>query len=295
MPKLRKLAKDTLTGVEINRGDTLEFTLRSGRVWTMELISTSAWITRTNLRQIKVAQNDGRTDYRFRCELRINGQSVTLEREVSSQRSFYEPWLIDGVHVWFDAVIEIFEFLNESHGDCKPRRDARFALQDATLGICPEPLHPWCPLPPGGLTIDLCYTGEDCWLGAYQGADAHGGLDINHPPGTPLWAPLDIHDHFYFNSVEMGHNNNRWRGIHHWPNGSQWILQAHHMTRLLVPEHTSIRKGQQFADGAGVLSGLADHSHFVFKVHDEGETVLLDPWILFWQMYRERGEGNGKW
>jgi hypothetical protein len=37
-----------------------------------------------------------------------------------------------------------------------------------------------------------------------------------------------------------------------------------------------------------VLSGAVDHSHFVFKVHDRGETILLDPWILFWQMYRDR-------
>ena len=34
--------------------------------------------------------------------------------------------------------------------------------------------------------------------------------------------------------------------------------------------------------------GAVDHSHFVFKVHDEGETVLLDPWILFRQMYLDR-------
>jgi hypothetical protein len=86
----------------------------------------------------------------------------------------------------------------------------------------------------------------------------------------------------------MGHNNNRWRGIHRWPNGSEWILQAHHMTALTVPEHTPLKKGQQFAYGAGVLSGEVDHTHFVFKVHDEGETVLLDPWILFWQMYRDQ-------
>ena len=30
--------------------------------------------------------------------------------------------------------------------------------------------------------------------------------------------------------------------------------------------------------------------HFVFKVHDYGETIHLDPWILFWQMYRDAEE-----
>jgi hypothetical protein len=217
---------------------------------------------------------------------------------VSTQRSFYEPWLIGGVRIWFDAVDNIFEFLTEAHGECRPQRHARFAVQDESLGICPETLHAWCPLPEGGLRIGNCYRGEDCWLGAYNGASAHGGLDLNHSKGTPLWAPVDIHDHFYFNSLELGHNNNRWRGIHRWENGSEWILQAHHMTALTVPEHRPIRKGEQFASGAGVLSGAVDHSHFVFKVHDEGETVLLDPWILFRQMYQDQvayaADGKGE-
>jgi hypothetical protein len=288
MPIVRRTAKDTLTVVELDHGDRLEFTLTDGRVVTLELLSTDAHITRTTLNELKVEEHAARTDYQFRCELAVAGQTHELVREVSTQRSFYEPWVIDGVRIWFDAVDDIFTFLTETHGECRPRKHARFAVQDAGLGICPGPLHPWCPLPEGGLRIEDCYRGEDCWLGAYHGASAHGGLDINHPPGTPLWAPIALDDQFYFNSLEMGHNNNRWRGIRRWDNGAEWILQAHHMTELIVPGHTPVKKGQQFAQGAGVLSGAVDHSHFVFKVHDEGETVLLDPWILFWQMYRDQ-------
>ncbi|NLF39560.1 hypothetical protein GX586_08955 [bacterium] len=284
---MKRMLKDTLTAVEMNRGEYGEFVLRSGAVARIELISTSARVIRTTLQRLKVEEDAARTDYCFNCVLRINGREHTLEREVSTQRSFYEPWEIDGLHIWFDAVEDIFDFLAEAHGECRPRKHARFAIQDATLGICPEPLHPWCPLPEGGLKIENCYRGEDCWLGAYNGASAHGGLDINHPRGTPLWAPIDIDDHFFFNSLAMGHNNNRWRGIHRWPNGAEWILQAHHMTELTVGEHEPIAKGRQFARGAGVLSGAVDHSHFVFKIHDLGETISLDPWILFRQMYRE--------
>jgi hypothetical protein len=297
MPIIRKRAKDTLTAVEMDRGDVLEFALRSGAVVRLELATTHAEIIRTTLKQLKVEEEGGRTDYRFECGLKVNGQEVRLEREVSTPRSFHESQLVAGVCIWLDAVDDIFGFLAETHGECRPRKHARFAVQDASLGICPEPLHAWCPLPEGGLRIEGCYRGEDCWLGAYNGASAHGGLDINHPKGTPLWAPVDIHDHFYFNSLEMGHNNNRWRGIHRWENGSEWIMQAHHMTELTVPEHRPLRKGEQFAWGAGVLSGAVDHSHFVFKVHDEGETVLLDPWILFRQMYKDQAasaaRGNG--
>lgn len=285
---MKRRAKTTLAAVEMNRGEVEEFQLVSGDVVRIELVDTSAQVLRTTLKQPKVEESGARTDYRFQGKLRINGREHVLEREVSTQRSFYEPWEIDGVRIWFDAVDDIFTFLEERHGECRPRKQARFGIQDASLRICPELLHPWCPLPEGGLKIEQCYRGEDCWMGAYNGASAHGGLDINHPQGTPLWAPLDIHEHFYFNSLEMGHNNNRWRGIHRWPNGAEWILQAHHMTELTVREWEPIKKGQPFAKAAGVLSGVAEHSHFVFKIHDYGETILLDPWILFWQMYRDQ-------
>lgn len=295
----RKKAKDTLTAVELNHGDVFEFETRSGEVVRLELVSTVARVVRTTLKHLRVEEPGGRTDYRFACRLKVNGHEVVLEREVSSPRSFYEPWEIAGLRIWFDAVQDIFEFLTLAHGDSGkesyPNRHARFAVQDMGLGICPEPLYPWCPLPPGGLKIEMCYRGEDCWLGAYNGASAHGGLDINHPRGTPLWAPVDIHDHFLFDSVANGKNNNRWRGCHRWPDGSEWILQVHHMTALTVPERQPIPKGAQFAWGAGVLSGAVDHSHFVFKIRDEDELVVLDPWILFWQMYRDGGVASPGW
>jgi len=292
---IQRKAKDTLTAIEMNRGDIVEFELVSGKVVRMELVSTHARVLSTTLKQLKAYENNGhaRTIYSFDCVLKINGREHTLEREVGTQRSFYEPWEIDGVRIWFDAVQDIFDLiLNEDHGECRPRKHARFAFQDASLRICPEKVHAWLPLPEGGLKIEQCYRGEDCWLGAYSGISAHGGLDINHPKGTPLWAPLDIDDHFYFNSLAMGQENNRWRGIHRWPNGAKWILQAHHMTELTVKEHDPIKKGQQFAWGGGVLSGGVNHSHFIFKIRDYGETILLDPWILFWQMYKDQKAGQ---
>ena len=284
---IRKRARDTLTAVEMDRGDTLEFTLVSGEVCRLTLGETGAEVLETNLSRSKVEQPGGRTNYRFRCTLSVDGEPLEMEREVGTQNSFYEPWRCAGMTVWLDAVDDIFDFLAEAHGECRPRKHARLAVQDESLRICPDRVRPWCPLPEGGLRIEDCYNGDDCWLGAYMGASAHGGLDLNHPAGTPLFAPFDLDDHFYFNSLEMGHINNRWRGIRRWPNGAEWILQAHHVTRLTVPEHTPLRAGQQFADGAGVHSGDHDHSHFVFKVHDEGETIMLDPWILFRQMYRD--------
>lgn len=287
---LHRRAKSTLQGVEMDVGDVLEFELANGQVRRMEVMSTAARVIETNLDLPCEGRPGGVTNYRFECVLQVDGQEERLEREASTPRSFYEPWNFDGLQLWLDAVDDIFNFLREEHGQCRPGKQARFGVHDSSLRICPESVHPWCPLPEGGLRIEECYNGEDCWLGAYFGSDAHGGLDINHPKGTPLHAPLDFDDQYYFNSVAAGDNNNRWRGHVHWPDGSEWILQAHHMVRLLTPEHEPLAKGSHYAEAAGVRVGTHEHSHFVFKVVNDGEVVMLDPWILFRQMYLDAGE-----
>ena len=76
---------------------------------------------------------------------------------------------------------------------------------------------------------------------------------------------------FYFNSIKMGHNNNRWRGIRKWPNGDIWALQAHHINQLLVDENTPIRQGTHYAVAAGELLGSHAHTHFVFKTNTGGK------------------------
>jgi len=292
--QLQRKALPTLTAVEMDRGDTLRFELADGSTRDIALLDTWAKVIFTTLPKLKEEVCGGRTFYQFGCRLRVGRQEHELVREVPTHRSFYEPWVIDGVRIWLDAVDDIFEFLLEEHGSCRPGKQARFAVQDATLRICPEPVHQWCPLPSKGMDINLCYCGEDCWMGPYFGASAHGGLDINHAPCTPIWAPIDLDDQYYFDSVETGANNNRWRGHRRWPDGSEWILQCHHMTRLTVAEHTPLTSGQQYADGAGVWSGYHHHSHFVFRVVQDAREVLLDPWILFWQMYQDK-RGDAWW
>jgi len=293
-------ARDTLTAVELQHGDTLEFTRLDGAVVPITIEDTGANIVSTTLAEpgVEVQNSADTTVYAFWCDVRVGETALRLEREVGTQRSFYEPWELEGVRIWLDAVDAIFEFIHETHGPCRPtancshhlppRRHARLAVQDAELRICPETMHPWCPLPEGGLKIEQCYRGEDCWLGAYDGASAHGGLDINHPKGTPHFAPIDIDDQFLWRSVERGWGNNNWRGIRRWPDGSTWVLGTAHTTDLLVPEHTQLKRGTHYAVGAGVWVGVHEHSHFTFAVFNDGDFIRLDPWILFWQMYRDR-------
>ena len=34
--------------------------------------------------------------------------------------------------------------------------------------------------------------------------------------------------------------------------------------------------------------GAHEHTHFMFRVLDQGGDYLLDPWILFWEMFRQQ-------
>jgi len=286
---IKRKAAETITALEMDAGDVLEFELASGETRRIEFLRSWAQVVETTVDEPKVEKAGAVTNYRFQSTFRIDGHSVTMVRHVSFQESFHEPRELFGMRIWLDCAAEIFEFLTEEHGDCKPKKQVRFAVQDATKRICPELLHPWCPLPGGGLRIENCYNGEDVWMGAYFGAAAHGGLDINHPAGTPIWAPIRFDDNELFATLEAGDNNNRWRAVRRWADGSEWTLQCHHIIRLRVAEHAPIEAGAHVADGAGVLTGSHEHSHFVWRVRDPGgNEVMLDPWILFWQMYRDR-------
>lgn len=288
-------ANGTIDIVEMDIGDTLEYRLRSGEIRTFVLNKTNAGIIYTNLEKPKEGVPGGATVYHFTCELVVDGCPMVLERYVGCQESFYEPYVINGVRIWFDAVADLYDFMVEGHIKTKPKKQARFAICDMTERICPDELKPWIPLPPDTLDIKDCYCADDCWLGPYFGANAHNGLDVNHPKGTPVWAPIDFDDHFLFNSLAEGHNNNRWRGVRTWPNGDTWYLQIHHIYNLFVPEHAPLKAGTLYADAAGAQVGLVPHSHFVFLVKEQGgiEERFADPWILFWQMYEDIKERTG--
>ena len=286
-------AKDTLTPVELNRGEGFTFKLRGGGVRKLVLEDTAADVLLTSCADPRVEEPDGGTLYHFTCRVRIDGHPMTMERYVCSQESFYEPYVVNGMRIWFDGVQDIFDFTMENHGPCRPNRHARFAVQDATLPICPQGMQPWCPTDGNFIDVAGCYNGDDPWMGPYLGGTAHGGMDINHPRGTPLWAPIDLDDQFYFNCVSRGANNNRWWGIRHWPDGSDWMIGTYHVVRLLVPEHTPIPAGTHYAEAAGVWVGSHDHTHFYFMIKERGRIFRLDPWILFWQIFENnRRHGN---
>ncbi len=305
----QRQASETLTALEMNHGDTLKFTLHNGEIRTMVLEDTCAEI---------LEKNDGGIVYRFDCRVRIDGHPLTLRRYVCTQESFYEPCVVNGLRIWPDSILAIYDqvpmrYPREGNLRYRPRRHARFAVQDAALPICPQPMQKWYPNETGVIDVGDCYNGDDCWMGPYLGEACHGGLDINHAPGESLWAPIDFDNQWNFNSLKAGHNNNRWRGIRRWPNGDAWALQSHHHIRLTVPEHTPLQAGTRYADAAGVHVGSHNHTHFEFKVvhqpddwpidFDDGterpmegqpEVIHLDPWILFWQIFETDRARQGR-
>jgi hypothetical protein len=89
-------------------------------------------------------------------------------------------------------------------------------------------------------------------------------------------------------SKARGDSNNRWEGVRHWDDGATWVLKTSHVIRLRVPEGGPLPAGMHYADGAGVAVCYREHTHFGFEVREFGESYTIDPWILFWQMYRDR-------
>ena len=313
-------AREVLTPVELNCGDTLRFTLKNGAVRTLALEETGCEIIERPPLQGLV--------YGFSCRVRVDGHPLTLTRVVGAQESFCEPLVINGMRLWFDMALCVFDKIPMRYPGTgnlrqRPHKDARFAVQDAALPICPQPMRPWYRNTNKVIEIKSCYHGGDCWMGAFGWGVCHGGLDINQKSGEPLWAPIDFDDQWLFNSVANGDNNNRWRGIRAWPCGDVWALQTHHMVRQTVPERTPLQAGAHYAEAAGTYVGDFNHSHFEFKVgrlvngkppdFDAGgrlngtvgdgmrallegqpEVFHLDPWILFWQIFETQREQEGE-
>jgi len=166
-------ASETLAGAELDPGDELIVRLAGGRVH--RIVLKSAWAGVRKRGPLPYADLEGVISYCISCMLDVDGQHLHLSRVIPSQNNFRRPSAAFGMHIWLDAVDDIFTFLNEEHGTCRPHRKCRLAVWDARGRICPMLLHPWCPLPSGKLRLEKCYRGEDTWLGPYSGAECHGG------------------------------------------------------------------------------------------------------------------------
>jgi len=275
-----------IKAVEMNIGDTLAYKLKNGQLRTFILRSTSA---KPIFTYDNPDNNRSGIVYSMNCKIMADGQELNLKRIVSAQQSYYKPWHINGVTFFFDAVKVIDTFIKDNHGStggsAYPKKDVRFAFIEYEDDYSPQPLKPWYPNKKNYINIKDAYEGADSWLGGYRKDEAHNGLDINISNNTPLWAPIDFDDQYYFNSLAKGDNNNRWMGVRTWPNGEKWILRTHHMTALNIEQNTTLTQGQFYGTVGGVLFGSYPHVHFYFIWEKDGFTTALDPWMIFWKTF----------
>lgn len=289
---LKIKARDTMTPLTLNIGDSVEYTLRDGTVHKIKCRSGSAEVTRLGPDDVDGVTTRV-TQYRFEATFDIDGKPVTLSRLNAKESSFFEdPFIIGGMMIHLDAVKCIFEddggFMGEKDSDggitCRPKRDVRIVIHDASLPICPGKIAPWFPGAERRHKNRICYHGRDTWMGPWSegGSLAHGGLDINMPDGTILSCPIDVDDQYFFQSIANGDVNNRWRGVRKFEDGTVWWIQAHHINFLLpdIIQHAPLVSGTAYADTAGTFIGRYEHTHFCFRVFEGEEDFWLDPWIL---------------
>ncbi|WP_114750533.1 PKD domain-containing protein [Pleomorphovibrio marinus] len=288
-------SKSTLTVIELDAGDKVSYIKSNGDTLHFEFLSSQHNIVFSTLKDTKQGANKNGSIFNMISRVKVDGQEMEMLRYVPVQQSFYEPYTVNGVQIWFDGLRSLGENFNENHGDCLPQKQARFAFQDLGKSVSPQTLTNWCPVPDRRLKVADAYQGDDVWMGPYFGADLHGGLDINMPSNTPLWAPIDFDTHYYFNSLGAGHNNNRWRGSRTWENGDIWQLQTHHMVELLIPEHQPIAQGETYAHTGGVYTGVTPHTHFVWRIKQpDQEWTFMDPWVFFWEIFNNNREKAGE-
>jgi len=130
MPAIKLRAKDTLTALEMNHGDMLQFRLRNGRVFRLTLEATDATIVER--------VDPGGIVYQLEARVRVDGLPMTLRRYACSQECFYEPYVINGVRLWLDTVRDVFDLIpvrypRNGNLQCVPRKHARFALQSISI------------------------------------------------------------------------------------------------------------------------------------------------------------------
>ena len=166
-------AKPTVTPVELNFGDTLKFTLLDGRTRTIRAVDTSARIVETPVVEGHV--------FMFDVTLEVDGHKVKIDRYTGTQQAFYEPLVVNGMRIWTDMALSVFNKIPMRYPGAgnlrqRPWKDVRLALQDATIEDCPVKLSKWFDYRHPSIYVGDCYHGSDCWMGSFGEGVTHGGL-----------------------------------------------------------------------------------------------------------------------
>jgi PKD repeat protein len=329
-------SRETITPVELSHRESVRYTRNDGEVLTIELVSTSAGILFTNRDKITddepIARRPGFQDnflrarllYEITADIMINGIPMTMRKYVGSQESLYEPYVINGVRIWLDAVSDLFMedggFLNTARigdgrgnlivhdnqvegfmfseddvtGDGRPNKKARLVFHDMTSRICPGELQAWFKdgderddnfiYKENFIDIGRTFSGDDVYLGAYLGGESHGALDVNMAMNSTMYAPFDL-------DTQEGI---RAKGIKTWPDGSVWAVNTGHIIEKYVPDNTPVKAGTPYGKGARRGCWKHPHAHFGFEILQSGIRYDIDPWIIFWQHFEDNKKRDGR-
>lgn len=139
-------ARASMTPVELNKGDICRFTLVNGQTRTIEYLGTESSVLEIPATEGLVAT--------LTMRLMIDGAEIPFRRYFATQESFYEPAVVNGMTIFPDSTLEYLQKTVPMRYPAKgamrhhPWKDCRIVVQDATLPLCPEKLHPWfldCP------------------------------------------------------------------------------------------------------------------------------------------------------
>ena len=117
---IRRQAKNTLTALEVDHGDRVEFTLLDGTVRVITLEDTGAEIISTTLKKPGVEEPGGRTIYRFWSRLRVGDAPVLIE--IENGRAVREDIRCDNERL----LEELSEYIFEN--DANSNRVGEFAI-----------------------------------------------------------------------------------------------------------------------------------------------------------------------
>ena len=160
--------------------------------------------------------------------------------------------------------------------------------------ICPGKIYPWFidgderdenfVYKANYIDVGRTYDGDDCFLGAYYGGQAHGALDICMAQNSLMYAPFDL-------DTQAGI---RAEGSKTWPDGSQWRINTGHIIEKYVPDNTPVKGGEVYGRGARRATGTHAHAHFAFQIYEQGILYDIDPWIIFWQLFEDNKKRDGE-
>ena len=79
--------KNTLSVVQINSKDQVNYTLESGRIVNIMLISSKTNLIFTTLKQMKKGSKWDASIYSMECTLKIDGQEIKMVRYIKRKRT----------------------------------------------------------------------------------------------------------------------------------------------------------------------------------------------------------------